>query len=124
MKLGRIHLWEWLTGGAGLLILVGLGFEWSGGDSGYESFSLLKLLLILVGVGALLIPVVVASSAKDELPIVWELFASMAASVVLLILLIRLLFSPDDGLETGYWVVLAGTVAACVAGWRSVARES
>ena len=124
MILARVRFWEWASGAAGLLTLAGLGLEWSDGSSGFESFSLLKLLVLAVAIGALLIPVVVAANAKADLPIVWELFTSMAAVLALAALLLRLLFSPDEGLAVGYYVVLAGTVVVCVAGWRSVARES
>jgi hypothetical protein len=115
---------EWLVGLSGLAVLVGLALPWSGGVSGYESFSALKLVLELVAVAALLVPLVVALSAKTDLPIIWELFTSIFATVLLVWLLVRLAFAPDAGLDTGFFVVLASVVLMNVAGWKSVARET
>jgi hypothetical protein len=124
MELKRVHLMEWLAGFAGLIILIGLGLPWSGDNSGFESFSLLKLILELLAVAAVLIPVVVALSSKTDLPMVWELFTSIAAVIAVLILIARLIFPPDAGLGSGFFVVLGGAVLLCAGGWRSVARES
>jgi hypothetical protein len=115
---------EWLTGLAGLGVLVGLALPWAGGVSGYQSFSLLKLVLELVAVFALLVPLVVARSSKTDVPIIWELFTSIAATVLLVWLLIRLIFAPDGGLETGFFVVFGAIVLMNFAGWKSVARET
>jgi hypothetical protein len=124
MELKRVHLMEWLAGFAGLIILIGLGLPWSGDNSGFESFSLLKLILELIAVAAVLIPVVVALSSKTDLPMVWELFTSIAAVIAVLILIARLIFPPDAGLGSGFFVVLGGAILLCAGGWRSVARES
>jgi hypothetical protein len=124
MELKRVHLMEWLAGFAGLIILIGLGLPWSGDNSGFESFSLLKLILELLAVAAVLIPVVVALSSKTDLPMVWELFTSIAAVIAVLILIARLIFPPDAGLGSGFFVVLGGAILLCAGGWRSVARES
>lgn len=115
---------EWLAGAGGLVTLVGLSMPWSGGSSGFESFSLLKLILELTALAGLLTPLVVASNSKTDLPIVWELLTSMAAVVGVVALIVRLVCAPDGGLETGFFVVLGGIVVLCVGGWRSVARES
>jgi hypothetical protein len=123
ISLGRIHANEWLFGLSGVAVLVGLALPWSDGVSGYQSFSLLKLVLELVAVAALLVPLVVARSAKTDVPIIWELFTSIAATVLLVWLLVRLVFPPDAGLDSGFYVVLAAVVLMNVGGWRSVARE-
>lgn len=124
MDLKRVHSMEWLAGVAGLVVLIGLGMPWSGDSSGYESFSLLKLILEVVAVAAVLIPFVVALNSRVELPIIWELFTSMAAVIGIVVLIARLVLPPDGGLGSGFFVVLAGMVLLCVGGWRSVARES
>jgi hypothetical protein len=124
MELKRVHLMEWLAGFAGLIILIGLGLPWSGDNSGFESFSLLKLILELLAVAAVLTPVVVALCSKTDLPMVWELFTSIAAVIAVLILIARLIFPPDAGLGSGFFVVLGGAILLCAGGWRSVARES
>lgn len=123
MKLSRVHAMEWLTGLSGLAVLAGLALPWSDAVSGYESFSALKLVLELVALAALLVPLVVALSIKTDVPIVWELFTSIFATVLLVWLVVRLLFAPDAGLDTGFFVVFASVLLMNVAGWRSVARE-
>jgi hypothetical protein len=123
VKLSRVHAMEWLVGFSGLAVLIGLAMPWSEGVSGYQSFSALKLVLELVAVAALLVPLVVALSAKTDVPITWELFTSIFATVLLVWLLVRLVFAPDAGLDAGFFVVLASVVLMNVAGWRSVACE-
>lgn len=120
----RVHAGEWLVGAGGLAVLAGLFMAWSGGETSFETFSLLKLLVLAMAVAALALPPVVASSSRTNLPISWETFLSTGALLVLVLLLLRLLWPPADGLDTGFFVVLAGTVLITAAGWRSVARES
>ena len=124
MDLKRVHMTEWLMGAAGLVVMIGLSMPWSSGDTGFQSFSLLKLILELTALAALLSPFVVALTAKSDLPIVWQLFTSMAATLGVVVLLARIVFPPEGGLEHGFFVVLGGSVLLVFAGWLSVARES
>lgn len=120
---GRVHPPEWLVGIGGIAVLAGLFLPWSGGATAIESLSLLKLLLMVVGAAAVAVPVVVGLSSKNDLPVAWETLLAVAATLVTLALLIRLLLPPDAGLADGFFVVLAGSVLTVLAGWRSVARE-
>jgi len=120
---GRVHLPEWLVGIGGIAVLAGLLLPWSGGATATESLSLLKLLLMVVGAAAVAVPVVVAMSSRNDLPVAWETLLAVAVTLVTLVLLIRLLLPPDEGLADGFFVVLAGSVLTVLAGWRSVARE-
>jgi hypothetical protein len=119
----RVHLSEWLVGIGGMAMLAGLLMPWSGGVSGVGSFSLLTLLVVLVGVAAAAVPVVVSLSSKTDLPIAWETLLADAATLLMFPLLVRLVFPPEDGLEQGFFMVLATSAVMMLACWRSVARE-
>lgn len=119
----RIHLSEALVGIGGLAMLVGLFMPWSDGTVGIEAFSLLKLLVVFVGVAAFVVPAIVAFSSKTDLPMAWETLLAVAVTLLTPVLLIRLLLPPDGGMDDGFFVVLGGTVLTVLAGWRSVARE-
>jgi hypothetical protein len=122
-SLGRIHLSEALVGIGGAAMLAGLFMPWSDGTPAIEAFSLLKLLVVLVSAAAAVVPAVVAFSSKTNLPIAWETLLSVAVTLLALVLLVRLLLSPDGGMDDGFFVVLGGTFLTVLAGWRSVARE-
>ena len=119
----RVHLPEWLVGLGGLAVLGGLFLPWAGDQSAVESLSVLKLLVLLGGLAAVAVPIVVASSAKTDLPVVWETFLSTFMILILLLLTIRLVWPPAAGLESGFFTVAAGSLLLTVAGWFSVARE-
>ncbi len=119
----RVHSAEWLVGLGGVVVLVGLLLPWAGGESSFESLSLLKLLVIASGLAALALPVIVASSSKTDLPVVWETFLSIFASLLLVPLAVRLIWPPSGGLEQGFFVVAAGCLLLAAAGWASVSRE-
>jgi len=119
----RTHLAEWLVGLGGLLILIGLFLPWAGGESAFEAFSLLKLLVLAAGLAATVVPVMVAANSKPDLPMVWETFLSIFMLLLVPLLAIRLAWPPSGGLEQGFFIAAAGCVLVAVAGWMSVARE-
>ncbi len=119
----RVHFAEWLIGLGGLVALVGLFLPWAGGESAFESFSLLKLLVLAAALAAAAVPVVVASSAKTDLPMVWQTFLSTFMLLIVVLLAIRLIWPPSGGLEEGFVIVAAGCLLITVAGWSAVSRE-
>jgi hypothetical protein len=119
----RVHASEWLTGLGGLVMLAGLFLPWSGGESAFEAISLLKLLVLPAGLAALAVPALVASSSRTDLPVVWETFLSTFMVLLVALLAIRLVFSPEGGLETGFFLVSAGSLVVTCAGWVAVSRE-
>ena len=122
-NLRRVHLSEWLVGIGGVATLAGMLMCWSGDSSGVESLSLLKLLVLVVGLAAVPVPVVVALNSKTNLPIAWETLLAVAVTLLLLPLLVRWSLPPEGGLEKGFFTVLAASVLTMLACWRSVARE-
>ncbi len=119
----RVHVSEWLVGLGGLLMLAGLLLPWSGGESAFEDPSVLKLIAGLAGLAAVAVPIVVAASAKTDLPVVWETFLSTSMLLLVVLLAVRLVWPPDGGLESGFFTVAAGSLVVTVAGWVSVSRE-
>lgn len=113
-----------LVAAGGLAVLVGLALDWAGGEAGYSELSLLKAILILCGVGAVLLPPILASTRRQDLPVVWETMLLLVAIFVTALLLIRLLLPPEGGFDSGYLVVVAGMVVITVADWRTVSREA
>lgn len=123
-SLARIHSGEWLAGLFGLALIAGLLLPWNGGEAAMESPGLLDLLLALAGALAAILPVVVGSSPRTNVPIVYETFLWVASLLLGLIMVIKVAFPPDDGYESGFWLALAATLLIGVSLWRSVGRES
>jgi hypothetical protein len=121
--LRRIHLSEWLVALGGTAMVFGLLLPWADSTAGFESLSVLKVLVLIVGIAGMLLPVAVAFSSKTDLPMAWETLFAVAVSILILPLLVRLLLQPDGGLDTGFFTVLGGVLLCLAAGWRSVARE-
>lgn len=112
-----------LVAAGGIAVLVGLGLDWSGGSSGYGSLSVLKLFLILVGLIALLEPLVLLMTRKSDLPVVWQAALTLSGSVLTLILIGKALLPPDGGFDPGFFVVLVGMFVATAAAWTTISRE-
>ena len=106
-----------------MVVLVGLFLPWAGGENAFESFSLLKLLVLAAALAAAAVPVVVASSAKTDLPMVWQTFLSTFMLLIVVLLAIRLIWPPSGGLEEGFVIAAAGCLLITVAGWSAVSRE-
>ena len=123
MKLSRVHPFEWLAGLFGLALIAGLLLPWSGGESALASPGLLDLLLALIAVLAAVLPVVVASSARTNVPIVYETTLWTVSLVFGLIMVIKVAFPPDGGYEADFWLALMATLLTGVSLWRSVGRE-
>lgn len=119
----RVHASEWVVGTGGLVVLAGLLLPWAGGDSSFEAFSLLKLLVLLAGLAAVAVPPLVACSARPDLPVVWETFLSTFMLLVVVLLAVRLIWPPEGGLESGFFTATAGCLLITIAGWASVSRE-
>jgi hypothetical protein len=123
-RISRIHRGEWVAGLAGASLIAGLALPWSGGESGLDSGSFLQVLALLAGVSAVLLPVVVASSRKTDVPVVYETFMSNISTLLLVALVFRLVIPSDGGMGAGYFTVLAGTVVLVASGWISTSRET
>lgn len=112
-----------LVGAGGGLILIGLGLEWSDGASGYGSLSVLKALFAIVGLAALLEPLVLFLTRKTDLPVVWQAILLLAGSVLSAIMVGKAVLPPDGGFGTGFYLALAGILLSTLGIWITVSRE-
>lgn len=112
-----------LVGLGGIVVLVGLGFDWSAGISGYGSLSVLKLLLLLIGVLAVLEPIVLFVTRQTDLPVVWEALLLLTGTTFSLILIGKAVLPPDPGFDTGFFSVLLGMLVITAGSWVTVSRE-
>lgn len=115
MKFSRVHLMEWLTGLMGLILLVGL-------ISGVSSPGFFHVLVLMVAAAGTLLPVVVAASARTNVPMVYETLLWIVSGLVFLALAVRIFAQTSVGFESGY-LALGGMFFLTFALWRSVARE-
>lgn len=112
-----------LVGLGGVVVLVGLGLDWSGGLSGYGSLSVLKLLLLVTGVLAVLEPIVLFVTRKTDLPVVWEALLLLTGTTFSLILIGKAVLPPEPGFDTGFFSVLLGMLVITAGSWVTVSRE-
>ncbi|MBK5233564.1 MAG: hypothetical protein JJE13_11355 [Thermoleophilia bacterium] len=124
MNFGRVHPGEWVASACGLLILIGLSLPWYGEQTGLEAISLLDVILGVAAISGLILPVVLAVTHTTNVPIVFETFLSTLALIAALVLVLKLIWSPDGGLKTGFFLGFIGAVLLSVAGWRSTSREN
>lgn len=104
-------------------MLAALLMPWRGGESALASPGLLDVILLLVALAGTLLPLVVASSPRTNVPIVFETVLWTFSLLVGVVLLVKVAFPPEGGLEAGFWLALAGMLAMGLVLWRSVARE-
>ncbi len=97
---------------------------WYGEQTGLDTVSLLDVVLAIAGLMGLILPVVLASTRKTDVPIVFETFLSTLALIAAVVLAFKLIWSPEGGLKSGFFLGLAGAVLLSWAGWRSTAREN
>lgn len=124
MNLARVQLPEWLAGLFALAVIAGLARPWSGGETALASPGFFDVVLLLAAVAALLLPLIVASSPRTGLPVVYETLLWIVLLILILVLFIKAFLPPEGGYDTGFWITLAGTFLLGLALWRSVGRES
>ncbi|HTU13768.1 MAG TPA: hypothetical protein VMF31_01100 [Solirubrobacterales bacterium] len=124
MSFSRVRAGEWIASLCGALILVALFMPWYGDESALAQLSLLDLILLAVAVVAVALPLVLARSRTTNVPIVTETFISTMAVIAAILLLIRLIWAPDGGLRSGFYLSLAGSVLLSIVGWKNTSRES
>src|SRR4051794_18880828 len=116
MDVRRVRIADWLTGVAGLALLLLLWAPWysvsDGSINAWEAFALLDLWLVLTALLAIAVPLVTASRDTTAVPIAIDVICGTVAALALLFVVLRLLFIPDGDITTGRdWGVFAGTLA-------------
>lgn len=113
-----------LVGLGGAAVLVGLALDWSGSGTGYETLSVLKVLLLAAALIALLEPIILFSTRKTDLPVVWQTTLCLLGTVLTLVLVGKAVLPPEPGFGPGFYVVLVGILVASAAAWTTVSREN
>jgi hypothetical protein len=118
-----IRFSEWMLCLSGAAILVGLALEWGAGTSGFQSITLLKILLIVLGLASLPIPLVLWLTMKSDVPIVWETLVLTFSALLAVTLVIKTATGFVSEAGPGFWVVFGGCLVNTAAGWYAVSRE-
>jgi hypothetical protein len=127
MDVRRLRAGEWITGLGGALLLVALFLPWydegAVNPTGWQSFTVIDIVLAIVGLAALLVPVVTAQQRVPAVPLAMEALVCLAGLVALVLVLIRIVNLPGDagGRSGGLWLGLAA--AAIVAGGSALAMR-
>jgi hypothetical protein len=124
LSLARVRAGEWLVALAGAVVLVSLFLPWHGEDAALASPGVLDIVLLIVGFVAFALPFVLAVTRTTNIPIVTETWISTMAVITTIWLLIKLVWPPAGGFESGFYLGLAGSVLMMISGWKSTARES
>jgi hypothetical protein len=122
--LRRVSLPEVLAGTCGLGLLIALFVPWFDGADAWQAFTVIDLLLALVGAGAAALPLIVASNAKPDAPISATAITTLGGIVATLLVLFRLLDPPGTASrEVGLYLGLLAALGVAAAAWRSMADE-
>jgi FlaA1/EpsC-like NDP-sugar epimerase len=117
MDVRRVRTWDWLTGLAGALLLVSLFLPWYSllgvSATGWESFSVVDVILALAALCAIALPVVTAVQRTAAVP---QAFAASIAWVLIaaaVLALVRLVNPPADDVsrEAGVWIAAVAALA-------------
>ena len=114
MDLRRLRVGEYAVGACGVLLLVALFLPWYGPDSatGWEAFSILDVILVLLALAAISVPVVTATHRVPAMPLAVESLTALFGMLAVILVLIRVLNLPGDadGREIGLWLGLLATL--------------
>ena len=130
MDLRRLRAGEWLAAAGGVLLLVSLALPWyeaDGGDvSGFEAFTVVDILLVLVAAVAIALAVLQATQTTQALPVA---FGVLTVTVGVIGDAAHAL-SPDRRPGRGLRAPASARGSASLAvaaltagGWRSLANE-
>ncbi|MFL5826663.1 MAG: hypothetical protein ACJ76V_09090 [Thermoleophilaceae bacterium] len=124
MRLSRTRASDWLAALAGAA-LIGLMFtDWFGSGSGWESFTVVDVLLALFGLVGVALLVLTATQRSNAVPVATSALTVIAGTLATLLVAIKLVFPPDGAsVSTGAWLGLAAAAVLAAAGWESMREE-
>lgn len=130
MDLRRLRAGEVLLAAAGTLLLVSLFLPWYEGASaetlsGFESLTVVDLLLALTALSAIAIVPITASQRVPAVPIALEALLTIAGMLATVLVLIRVANLPGDAAsrDLGLWPALAGALGIVVGGFVAMRDE-
>jgi hypothetical protein len=128
MDLRRLRAGEWIATFSGAALIVSLFLPWYGGRprgglashpaasgadaTAWQAFSVLDVVFFLGGLLGVALLLVTATQKTVAVPVAFTGLTVLAAAVVLLLVVLRLLFEPGDHptREGGLFLALAGAV--------------
>jgi hypothetical protein len=117
MDVRRVREWEWLTGLAGLVLLLSLFLPWYGSSgstaNAWQSFAVTDVILALAALGAIALPILAATQRTAAVPQAWAsslIWVVLAAAVLAVI---RVVHPPAGGVtrEAGVWIGAVAVLA-------------
>ena len=139
MDLRRVRRWEWLTGAAGVVLLVSLFLPWYGLDpfgnasavihgsstaSAWQAFSVVDVVLAIAALGAIALPIVTAMQRTAAVPQAFTALLMPFAIAAAVVAVVRLLNAPDiTGLGIGVEGAYYGPIGSAASAGIDVTRE-
>ena len=137
MDLRRLRAGEWIVALGGGLLLFSLFVAWyhapvpslrppgSQPVDAWEAFTVIDVLLAIVGVFALSLVPITAAQRVPAVPLALDSLVAIAGKVAAILVLVRMLAHPSDafGLEAGAWIALVGCAAIVAGGWIAMRDE-
>lgn len=131
MDLRRVRTYEWLTGLAGVALLVSLFVPWYSAQgtaaNAWQSFAIVDVILALAAVAAIALPLLAATQRTTAVPqgmTAWVVIVGFPAAVLAII---RLLAVPDLSArpgtvtrDAGVWIGAVAMLAILALDWRSM----
>jgi hypothetical protein len=132
VDLRRLRTGDWLTGLAGVALLVITFLPWYASDgsdttaNAWEAFSVTDVVIALAALMAIALFLVTANQRTAAVPQAMTGMLVLVAGIATLFTLFRLVNLPgDDGVtrEIGAWLGAIGCIALTAAAWRSLLDE-
>jgi hypothetical protein len=133
VDLRRLRAGEWLAAVAAVAVPVTLALPWYGVRAreatvtGFESFSVIDVLLVLIAAVGLTLAVLQATQTSPALPVAFGVLTVTAGLLGVLLVLYRLINEPGPDafldVRPGAWLGLAAVAALTAGGWLSIADE-
>jgi hypothetical protein len=124
MRLSRTRASDWLAGLAGVALIALMFTDWFGSASGWESFTVVDVLLALLGLMGVALLVTTATQRSNAVPIATSSLTALAGMLATLLVAIKLIFPPGGAsISTGAWLGLLAAIALGAAGWESMREE-
>jgi hypothetical protein len=129
MDLRRLRAGEWIAAAGGIVLIASLLLPWYEGPTetltGYQALSVIDILLTLIALLGIALAVLQVTQDAPAKPVGAGILTIVFGALGVLLVVFRLIDSPDDGFEVraGAWLGLVAVIGLTVGGWRSLAAE-
>jgi hypothetical protein len=136
MDLRRLRHGEWIAAAGGVILVLSLFLDWYrefvGVDlavdlTGFESFDVLDIVLVLIAALAIALAVLQAARDSPAIPVGAGVLTVVFGALGVLLVAYRIVNQPGPNelieVRAGAWVGLLATVAITIGGWESIRDE-